>query len=110
MKFSKIALALGCAAAARQLISAGRHLDVDRALGNIGLARRHSAAERILPVLACVGLGAAVGAVVALIVAPSSGRELRSRLTERLDEAKHRIQKRRDEVRGDQYSSSGNGT
>jgi hypothetical protein len=110
MNLSKIALLIGCAAAARKLFESGRHFDVDRALGGIGLARRHTASERILPVLAYVGLGAAVGAGVALIAAPSSGRELRSRLGERLDEAKHRIQKRREELRGEQYSSSGNGT
>jgi hypothetical protein len=109
MRVSKIALALGSAVAAGRLIRAARDIDVDRLLGRVGLARRYSTSERVGPALASVVLGAAVGAGVALLVAPSSGRELRSRLNERLDEAKHRLQRARHEVQGEQYSS-GNGT
>lgn len=104
MKSSKIALAVGCALAANQLIKAARRLDLNRALGKIGLERRHTPSERLVPALGFVGVGALVGAGVALMMAPSSGEQLRSRLSDRLDRAKQRARG------GEQYSSAGNGS
>lgn len=111
MKASKIALAVGCAIAAKELIKAGRRFDLNDALGRFGLERRHTSKERIVPAVSFVGLGALVGAGVALFVAPSSGEDLRSRLSDRLDRAKHRMQRgRRGRSDVEQYSTAGNGT
>ena len=58
----------------------------DRALAHLGLER----ASGSWPTLGLVALSAAVGVGVALVLAPSSGAELRTRLQERLDQAKRK--------------------
>nr|PZN28922.1 MAG: hypothetical protein DIU78_01455 [Pseudomonadota bacterium] len=72
-------------------MNALRAVDVDDALGYVGLARRESTLERTLPALGMAVVGAAVGAGAALLFAPQSGGELRSRISEGMGQAKHRI-------------------
>jgi hypothetical protein len=59
---------------------------LESALSRFGVVRKTSA----WPTVGLVGLSALVGVGVALVLAPSSGAELRSRLQERLDEAKRK--------------------
>ena len=61
-------------------------------LGVIGLERRPSAFSRALPALGLVAVSAAVGAGAALLLAPSSGTELRARLSDGLDGMKNRLE------------------
>ncbi|HEV8245599.1 MAG TPA: YtxH domain-containing protein [Polyangiaceae bacterium] len=82
------ALTLGSIVGARQAAKAFRNFDMDDALGYIGLERRGSP----ISTAALIALSAAVGAGAALMLAPSSGAELRSRLTDRLQDAKSRLQ------------------
>jgi YtxH-like protein len=51
-------------------------------LGAIGLERRHS---RVLERVALVGIGAAVGAGTALLLAPMTGQETRRKLAEQAE-------------------------
>ncbi len=60
-------------------------IELNDVLGVIGLERRPSAFSRALPALGLVAVSAAVGAGAALLLAPSSGDELRARLTDGLD-------------------------
>lgn len=53
-------------------------------LSALGLSIKPSASERIVGSLGLIGLGAAIGAGVALLLAPSSGEELRSDLGQRI--------------------------
>jgi gas vesicle protein len=62
----------------------------------IGLERRPSALSRALPALGLVAVSAAIGAGAALLLAPSSGQELRARLSDGLDDVKTRL----DDVKG----------
>jgi len=55
----------------------------DELLRVIGLQSRRSAAADIMPAVALFGAGMLVGAVLALLFAPTSGEELRSELSER---------------------------
>jgi len=55
----------------------------DEVLRAIGFESRHSAAADMLPSVALFGAGMLVGAVLALLFAPSSGEALRSELSER---------------------------
>jgi len=55
----------------------------DELLRAVGLQSRHSAAADIMPSVALFGAGILVGAVLALLFAPTSGEELRSELSER---------------------------
>lgn len=88
---TKSALALGTTVAASSAANAIRHLTADDVLGLAGLARRHSSVERSLSAIGLVAVGAAIGAGVALILAPSSGQQLRARISDRVDAAKDRV-------------------
>jgi hypothetical protein len=84
----KSAMTLGSIVGAQQAAKLLRNFDMDDALGYMGLEKRHSA----IPTVALVALSAAVGAGAALMLAPTSGAELRSRLNDRLQDAKSRLQ------------------
>jgi len=71
-------------------------VDLNDILGVVGLERRPSAYSRVFPALGLVAVSAAVGAGAALLLAPSSGEELRARLSDGLDDVKHRL----DDVKG----------
>jgi len=67
-------------------------------LGVIGLERRPSALSRALPALGLVAVSAAVGAGAALLLAPSSGEDLRARLADGLDGVKNRLEETKGRV------------
>jgi hypothetical protein len=94
MKLLKTALALGSIFGAREAAKALQHVDVDQVLATIGLERKPRAYERTLPVVGLITLGAAIGAGAALLLAPSSGRELRARISGRIDETRHQLSER----------------
>lgn len=96
MNFTKLALAIGSTIGARQAVRAVQGYGVSDLLGSVGLERRRTAMDRLLPAIGLIGLGTAIGAGVALLWAPSSGRELRARMSEQLDHAKERAKERID--------------
>jgi gas vesicle protein len=53
-------------------------------LSALGLAIKPSTSERVAGSLGLIGLGAIIGAGVALLLAPSSGEDLRSDLGQRI--------------------------
>ncbi len=65
--------------------------DIDDLLDLVGLERRRSFMAFMLPALGFVALGAAVGASVGLMFAPSSGRRLRQEVGDRLDQIRERV-------------------
>ena len=83
------ALLVGSVLGARQ---AAKMVDVDDALGRIGLARRPTVSGQVLPAAGLIAIGALIGAGAALLLAPSSGTALRSRLSGEADELKHRLE------------------
>jgi hypothetical protein len=91
MDFTKTARALGSAIGIRDLIESVEKLELDDVLGTVGLERRPSFPESLLPAVGLVAVSAAVGAATALLLAPSSGAKLRARLSDGLDDAKHRL-------------------
>lgn len=94
MDFSKTAQEVGSAIGVTDLIEAASALSLKEVLGMIGLERRPSALERALPAMGLVAVSAAVGAGIALLLAPTSGTKLRAKLSEELDGAKHRLSDR----------------
>jgi hypothetical protein len=91
MDFTKTALAAGSAIGIPDLIQAVEDLRLADILGAVGLERRPSAIARLLPAVGLITVSAAVGAGLALLLAPSSGSKLRARLSDGLDDAKHRL-------------------
>lgn len=91
MNFSKALWTIGSLIGAQQAVKVARRFEADDLLGLVGLQRRRSAVQMILPAIGLVSLGAAVGAGAALLIAPSSGAELRQRLSERVDKLTDRL-------------------
>lgn len=87
---------LGSLIGAQHAAKVVRGLELNDFLGVIGLERRPSVFSRALPAIGLVAVSAAVGAGAALLLAPSSGEQLRSRLSDGLDDVKNRL----DEVKG----------
>ena len=58
--------------------------NVDRLLSELGLQRRESAGHYIIPALGVFAAGAVVGGLLGLLLAPSSGRELRGQIEKKL--------------------------
>ena len=91
MNVSKALWTLGSMIGAQQAAKAVRGIELNDLLGYIGLERRPSAFARALPALGLVAVSAAIGAGAALLLAPSSGEELRARLSDGLDDMKTRL-------------------
>ena len=64
--------------------------DVIRALG-LQQYRPRSSSNEMVPSLALFGAGLLVGAGLALLLAPTSGRELREEITDRAGELRDRV-------------------
>ena len=94
MNYTKQLLAMGSAAGVDKLIEAVEHAKLDDVLGVIGLERKPSDLAKLLPLAGLITISAAVGAGIALLLAPSSGTRLRARLSDGLDEAKHQLSDR----------------
>lgn len=76
----------------RHLPELGRHLPAttDELIGLLGLQRRARGSD-VLSGVALFGAGLLVGAGLALLLAPTSGRELREGLGERAHDIKERV-------------------
>ena len=92
MNLSKSLWTLGSIIGAQQAAKAVRSVEWNDTLGVIGLERRPSVFSRALPAIGLVAVSAAIGAGAALLFAPSSGEELRSRLSDGLDGMKNRLE------------------
>ena len=58
--------------------------NLDQLLSELGLQKRQSSSDLILPAIGLFAVGAIVGGMVGLMLAPSSGRELRGELEKKL--------------------------
>jgi gas vesicle protein len=65
--------------------------DMKDILDLVGLEPRRSLVGTVLPAIGFLALGAAIGAGVGLMLAPSSGRRFRQDVGERLDQIRERI-------------------
>lgn len=58
--------------------------NMDLLLAELGLEKRRSAGHYVVPGLGIFAAGALVGGLLALLLAPSSGRELRGQIEKKL--------------------------
>jgi YtxH-like protein len=91
MNFTKTALAMGSAIGVRELLKTIEGVHLDDILGTFGLERRPSSLAQVLPAAGLIAVSAVVGAGIALLLAPTSGSKLRARLSDGIDDAKHRL-------------------
>lgn len=80
----------------------------DSALSAIGLERRRTVADLIMPALGLFGLGVVVGAGLGLMFAPKQGKELRGDVRRGLNRVGSRIRRRTNGV-GDSHDLEGEG-
>lgn len=78
----KLMVSLGAAVASSGLARSLSSVHSDDLFGLVGLERRRS---HVLQTLGLLGLGAVVGAGVALLIAPSAGRETRAKLGKEIE-------------------------
>jgi hypothetical protein len=99
MQASKMLMMIGTALATSRLGRDVRAIELSDVLGAFGLAQRRS---NIAQNLALLGLGAAAGAGIALLLAPASGSETRKRLSEGVeklsDQAAEKLHQAQEEV------------
>jgi hypothetical protein len=99
MQATKVLMMIGSALASSRLGRDVRAVELNDVLGIMGLARRRS---YFVQNLALVGVGAAVGAGVALLFAPASGSETRKRLSQGVEklgeQAAEKLEQAQDEV------------
>jgi hypothetical protein len=101
MLTKKALLSLGAAVAGTKLAHLFSQIDLDHALGGLGLARRRT---HIPENVAFLGIGIVVGGVAALLLAPASGEETRDKLTRKVDSlgdaASRKMREVREEMNG----------
>ena len=61
-----------------------KEMNLERILGELGLEKRRTTSDFILPALGVFAAGAVVGGILGLVLAPSSGRELRGQIERKL--------------------------
>ena len=91
MNLTMTALAMGSTIGVKALIKAIERVDWENVLGAFGLEQKPSGLGQFLPMAGLITVSAAVGAGVALLLAPTSGSKLRARLSDGIDHAKHRV-------------------
>ena len=72
-------------------IGAISELEADDVLKVVGLQKRRSAMDFVLPAIGLLGAGIAVGAAMGLLLAPKAGNELREDMGKRVSELKERF-------------------
>jgi gas vesicle protein len=84
-----------------------RDMDSDNMLGYVGLQKKQSTfSTYVLPGIGFFAAGLAAGAGLGLLLAPSSGRELRGQLGQKYSSVKEKIASTTDQLRN-QMSSAG---
>jgi hypothetical protein len=86
-------------------------IDTDHLLHTLGLRRMNEShlSETVLPALAIFGAGLLVGAGIALMTTPKSGRELRDDLSRRAGEIGERVRSKMPAMTGDDETGGGGG-
>ena len=85
MSLSKVLWTVGSLVSAQLAVKVVRGFEADALLGLIGLQRRRSPLQMIVPAIGLASLGAALGAGAALLIKPTPGAALRPRLSVRAD-------------------------
>lgn len=108
MNIWRAALAAGSVIASSKALSTLRDVNSNDMLGLIGLERRRSALDGVLPAVGYFLGGAAVGAGVALLLAPMAGTELRGEISRKASNVKDRAVEKIHEIEERVQHSAGN--
>ena len=84
--------------AVKEKLDAMRGLHSEDILAALGLQRRQSSLEALLPAVGIFAAGLVVGTGVALMLAPKSGREMRREIKGKASELTHRLGESAEEI------------
>ena len=98
MNTTKVLLTAGSILGAGKAVRALRNFDMNDALGVVGLQRRVAWPERLGASVAIAAVSAAIGAGVALLLAPYPGEQTRKRVTTKPKELQEKTNLRGREV------------
>lgn len=70
----------------------------ERVLDRLGLQRKSSPSDMLLPALGIFGAGVAAGAVMGLLFAPNRGDETRTEIVHRLEDIRERVRSKEEEA------------
>jgi hypothetical protein len=98
MNTTKVLLTAGSMIGVGRAIRSLRNLDLNDALGVVGLQRRAGWTERLGSSVAIAAVSAAIGAGVALLLAPYPGEEMRKRVTGKAKELKEKTNRKASEA------------
>jgi len=89
----------------KHTLEGARGLSRDDILSALGLSRRRSFPEAMLPAAGIFAAGVLVGTGLALLIAPKSGRDLRTQIRGRASELSHRMRRTAEEAARDVRSA-----
>lgn len=75
----------------KELKSSLSNFDRDDVLESLGLERKHSTVETVMPALAIFGAGVLVGVGLGMILAPRAGSEIRGELQSQFKRAEQKV-------------------
>lgn len=84
--------AIGNALEVKRMIRGVTNVDPNDILHRVGLERRRTTADVVLPALGFIAVGAAIGAGLAVLFTPTTGAQVRGRIAKAATDAKDKVE------------------
>lgn len=92
MDFTKTLRTIGNTLEVKRMMNGVRSIEPNDLLNRIGLERRRSTMDAVLPALGFFAAGAAIGAGLAVLFTPSTGSEVRGKIAKAATDAKDKVE------------------
>lgn len=92
MDFTKTLRTIGNTLEVKRLMNGVRNIEPNDFLNRVGLERRRSTMDAVLPALGFFAAGAAIGAGLAILFTPSTGSEVRGKIAKAATDAKDKVE------------------
>lgn len=92
MDLTKTLRTIGNTLEVKRMMNGVRNIEPNDLLHRIGLERRRSTMDSVLPALGFFAVGAAIGAGLAVLFTPSTGSEVRGKIAKAATDAKDKVE------------------
>ncbi len=92
MDFTKTLRTIGNTLEVKRMMNGVRNIEPNDFLNRVGLERRRSTMDSVLPALGFFAAGAAIGAGLAVLFTPSTGSEVRGKIAKAATDAKDKVE------------------
>jgi hypothetical protein len=92
MNLHNLLRTVGSALEVKRVMSGVRNFEPNDLLHHVGLEQRRSAMDSVLPALGFFAAGAAIGAGLAVLFTPSTGKEVRGKIAKAATDAKEKVE------------------